>query len=261
MSEVLVSERGSIVTLTLNRPERRNALSRSLMARLDDTLSDLAADPSVRAIVIAANGTVFCAGMDLHEMASLPPGAEGEAQAIHDAEAYARLLDSIHRSRCATVAAVQGHAVAGGAGLAMGCDFVVLATEATIGFPEVKHGLVPAIVLHDLTRLAGQRRARELALTGRLISSEEAERWGLVNRVVPSEHCLDEARALAQSLLACAPGAIAATKKLLDDEFGRPHDLLGAAAVSASARLTDEAREGVVAFGRKVRPAWFIDAE
>jgi methylglutaconyl-CoA hydratase len=259
VSDLLIGERGPIVTLTLNRPERRNALARGLIAALSDALGDLAPDPTVRAVVLAASGPTFCAGMDLKEMAELRAGPEGEAQAVQDAQAFAQLLDALHRLPKPTIAAVQGDALAGGAGLALACDFVVMATGAKLGYPEVQRGLVPAIVLHDLVNQLGDRLARDLVLTGRLIRSGEAERWGLVNRLVPPENCREEALALAASLLTSAPGAITATKRLLDGEAQRPPDLRGAASLSAAARVGDEAVEGVRAFLEKRRPAWAID--
>jgi methylglutaconyl-CoA hydratase len=259
VSDLLIGERGPIVTLTLNRPDRRNALSRGLIAALSDALDHLAADPTARAVVLAASGPTFCAGMDLKEAAELGSGNEGEAQAVKDAQAFAQLLDALHRLPKPTVAAVQGDALAGGAGLALACDFVVMAATAHLGYPEVRRGLVPAIVLHDLVSQIGDRRARQLVLSGEPIPSTVAERWGLVNSVVAAENCLEEARALAASLLRSAPKALAATKRLLDEESGRPANLLGAASLSASARVGDEAVEGIRAFLQKRRPPWSVD--
>lgn len=259
MGQLITSERGPIVTLTLDRPERRNALSRALVADLSDALDHLAADPTVRVVVLAANGPTFCAGMDLKEVAQLGEGEEGEAQAVDDARGFAQLLNALHTLPKPTVAAVRGDALAGGAGLALACDFVVMAAEARLGYPEVRRGLVPAIVLHDLARQVGDRRARELALGGFPIDAPQAERWGLVNRIVPAASCLEEARALADSLLACAPGALRATKRLLDEIARRPPDLMGPASLSALARVGDEAIEGTRAFLDKRRPAWEID--
>lgn len=257
MNELLVSRRGPVVTLILNRPARRNALSRALITALGDTIDELAHEREVRSVILAAEGPVFCAGMDLHETERLTGDPEGETLAVQDAQAFAHVLDRLHRLPVPTIAAMQGDALAGGAGLALACDLVVMAREARIGYPEVLRGLAPAIVLHDLTRQAGLRRVRELVLTGRAISSEEAERWGLINRVVPAASCRDEAWSLATAMLAAAPGALATAKRLLDEETARPPDLQGAAALSASSRLSDEAREGVSAFREKRRPSWF----
>jgi methylglutaconyl-CoA hydratase len=140
----------------------------------------------------------------------------------------------------------------------MACDLVVASESARIGYPEVKRGLVAAIVMHDLTRLVGDRRARQLLLTGESIPAIEAERWGLVNRVVPEAECLDAAVDLGRSLVDAGPIALASTKKQLDEATRRPRDLRGSAAVSAAVRVSDEAAEGVAAFLEKRRPAWAI---
>jgi methylglutaconyl-CoA hydratase len=256
MSELLREEHGAIVRLVLNRPDRRNALSRSLLAALSDTLDQVAANPMIRVVVLAASGPAFCAGMDLKEASALGSGVEAEAQAVQDAQALAHLLDQIHGLGKPTIAAVQGDALAGGAGLALACDFVVMAAEARLGYPEVRRGLVPAIVLEDLARQIAGRRARELVLLGEPIAAETAERWGLVNRVVPAPACGKAAMELAAALLASAPGAVATTKRLLDEATGRPADRRGAASVSASARVGDEAAEGIRAFLEKRPPRW-----
>jgi methylglutaconyl-CoA hydratase len=256
MSELLREDRGPVILLILNRPERRNALSRSLIARLSDTLDDLAVDPLVRAVVLGGEGAAFCAGMDLKESAALGAGNEAETLAVRDAQAIAHLLGQIHKLPKPTVAAVTGDALGGGAGLALACDFVVMADEACLGYPEVRRGLVPAIVLGDLVRQVGDRRARELVLSAEPVTAATAERWGLANRVVAAEACREEALALAQHLLESAPGAVATTKRLLDEVSGRPSDLLGAASISAAARVGDEAAEGIRAFYEKRPPSW-----
>ena len=133
---------------------------------------------------------------------------------------------------------------------------MIASDSARIGYPEVKRGLVAAIVMHDLIRQVGDRRARQLLLSGDLLPAQEAERWGLVNRVVPPDRCLDEAVALAQSLAEAAPDALATTKRLLDEAWGRPKTLRGAAAVSAAVRVGDEAIEGMRAFLEKRPPSW-----
>ncbi|MDB5349569.1 MAG: enoyl-CoA hydratase/carnithine racemase [Planctomycetota bacterium] len=248
---VLIEEHGPIAVLTLNRPERRNALSRALVNELSDSIDKLAADPTLRALVLTGNGPTFCAGMDLKE-ASEP----SETQAVGDTQAIADLMHRVHTFPRPTIAAAQGDALAGGAGLALACDFVLMADGASLGFPEVRRGLVAAIVLHDLVRHVGDRRARDLLLTGRSIPAVEAERWGLINTVVPAASCRDEAMALARSLLASAPIATTTTKRLLDEASSLPSNLRGAAAISAAARVGDEAGEGMAAFFEKRAAAW-----
>lgn len=260
MSEPLVrrDDRGPIAVLTLNRPDRRNALSRALVAALGDTLSGLAVGSGVRGVVLTGAGPAFCAGMDLREAAALggDPSPEAERRAVADTQALADLLDQVHHLERPTVAALNGDALAGGAGLALACDLVVASEGARLGYPEVRRGLVAAIVLHDLIRQVGDRRARELLITGEAVDAREAHRWGLVNRVAPADRCLDEAVALALAAAEGAPVAIATTKRLIDEATRRPASLRGAAAISAAVRVGDEAIEGMRAFLEKRPPRW-----
>src|SRR5262249_5021360 len=135
-------------------------------------------------------------------------------------------------------------------------DLAVAAETATFGYPEVRRGLVPAIILHDLTRQVGERRARQLLLTGELVSSRVALEWGLVNAVTSLDGCVNEALRLAEAIAEGAPEALATTKRLLDESLLRPKDLRGAAAVSAAARSSLEAKEGIRAFADKRPPSW-----
>jgi methylglutaconyl-CoA hydratase len=258
MSDSLVirPDRGPVAVLTLNRPDQRNALSRALVAQLRDAVDRIGDDKFVRVLIVTGAGPAFCAGMDLKEAAAEGPGIDAEQDTVVVLEEFADLLQKLHTLPKPTVAAVNGDAIAGGAGLMAACD-VAIAEEATrIGYPEVRRGLVAAIVMHDLTRQLGDRRARQMLLGGRLISATLACHWGLVNAVSTGGHCLDDALELANGLAECAPGAMATTKKLLDEAASRPRDLRGAAAVSASVRCSDEAREGIFAFIEKRRPAW-----
>jgi methylglutaconyl-CoA hydratase len=249
-------DHGPIVVLTLNRPDRRNALSRGLVTALSDALDRLMVEFGPRALVLTGAGPAFCAGMDLKEALQRGANHSAEAEAITDVQALADLINQLHRFPRPTVAALNGDALAGGAGLALACDFVLAAAGAHIGYPEVRRGLVPAVVLHDLVRQLGDRRARALVLTGRPVAADQAERWGLINRVVPGDSVLPEALELARSLLESAPRAVATSKQLLDEVTNRPTDLRGMAAVSASVRVTDEAREGMAAFLEKRPPSW-----
>lgn len=258
MAEPLVVREvnGSVAFVVLNRPDRRNALSRALVAELGDALSAHAADPAVRSVVLTGAGGVFCAGMDLNEAEASGHTAEAERGAIADVQAVADLIQQVHALAKPTIAALNGDAYAAGAGLAAACDFVVAAEGAKIGYPEVKRGLVAAVVMDDLVRQVGSRRARALLLTGEPVDADEAERWGLVNRVVAPARVRDEAAALARSLAAGGPKAMATVKRLLDEAGGRPPDLRGAAAVSAAVRVSDEALEGMRAFLEKRPPRW-----
>jgi len=258
MSEPLVlrSDRGPVAVLSLNRPDRRNALSRGLVAALGDAFDAVAAETDLRAVVLTGAGTAFCAGMDLKEASVPGTSSEGEKQAVADMQALADLIDQVHHFARPTVAALNGDALAGGAGLALACDLVIASDRAHLGYPEVRRGLVASIVMHDLVRQVGDRRARELLLTGASVAAAEAERWGLINRVVPAERCLDEALALAAAMAEAAPKALTSTKRLLDEASGRPANLRGAAAVSAAVRVGDEAQEGILSFLEKRPPSW-----
>lgn len=256
MPPILRENRGPVAVFTLNRPDRRNALSRELMARLRDAIDQISSDHRVRAIVLTGTAPAFCSGMDLKEAAAMDAAGDVQEQTIATLQEFADLLQRLHTLPKPTVAALNGDALAGGAGLMTACDIAIAAESARIGYPEVRRGLVPAIVIHDLTRQLGDRRARALLLGGDPIDSATALAWGLVNAVTAPDQCLDVAIRVAESLAHGAPGALATTKKLLDEAAARPHDLRGAAAISAAARLSDEAREGILAFTEKRAPAW-----
>ena len=253
---VVRENHGPVALLTLNRPERRNALSRALVARLGDALSSLASERGVRALVITGAGPTFCSGMDMKEAEGSGRTTDAESTAIADLQGVADLIQQVHTLPRPTIAALNGDALAGGAGLAMACDFVVAGRGVRIGYPEVHRGLVAAVVLTDLVRLVGERRARQLLLSGEPIDADEAERWGLVNRVVAPEDCVAEALGMAQSLTRCGPIAIETIKRLIDEATHRPPDLRGAAAVSAAVRVSDEATEGMRSFLEKRPPKW-----
>lgn len=258
---VLRDDRGPIVRLTLNCPDRRNALSRDLVAALAEHLDGLANDSSVRVLILTGAGSSFCAGMDLKEAATdfaLPP-SKAEQRAVDDSLALARLIDRLHRFPRLTIAAVNGPAFGGGAGLAMACDALMMSETARIGYPEVVRGLVAAIVLPDLVRQVGERRARTLLLTGHFLSATEALQWGLANQVCAPDRLDADAWAAAARALEAAPEAVVLTKRLIDEASGRALNLDDAAALSASVRVSEEGREGLTAFQEKRRPLWAID--
>jgi methylglutaconyl-CoA hydratase len=258
MTEPLVTraDDGPVAILTLDRPQKRNAISRSMMDELEHHLDRTGHDPKIRSVVLTGAGTVFCAGMDLQEAARERDGAESEQHAVVTLQQYADLIQKLHTLPKPTIAAANGDALAGGAGIVAACDFVIAAEKARFGYPEVIRGLVPAVVMYDLTRLVGDRRARQLLLTGEPIQAPTAYAWGLVNHVTPAEACLAEAIRIGKDLVRSAPQAIAAIKRLLDDTQGRPANLRGAAAVSAAIRVSEEAQEGIGAFLEKRSPRW-----
>jgi methylglutaconyl-CoA hydratase len=256
-SFVIREDRGPVAVLTLNRPDQRNALARALMAQLRDAVDKTSSDERIRAIVLTGAGPAFCTGMDLKEAAAIDSSPEAEQQTIAVLQEFADLLQRVHTLPKPTIAAVNGDAMAGGAGLMAACDAAIAAQSARIGYPEVLRGLVPSIVMHDLVHQIGDRRARQMLLSGGLITSTQAAEWGLVNTVTANEHCLDEAIRVAEGLAHhCAPLALATIKKLLDEVGSRPQDLRGAAAVSAAVRGSEEAREGIRAFIENRPPSW-----
>lgn len=258
---VQVERHGAVTLLRLNRPDTRNALSAELTAALHAELLRAASDPDVRCLVLAgttlADGRrVFSAGADLREMRAMldaPP-----EQARLDAGRLAELLHLIHEGPLPVVAAVEGAAVAGGAGLASACDLVVAGQGARLGYSEVRLGFVAAIVMVFLLRCVGEKHARELLLTGRLVTAQEAWRIGLLNEVVPDGTAEERALELAHEVAGHSRAAVRSTRELLGLlpglELGE--GLRRAADANAQARTTDDFREGVTAFLEKRPPRW-----
>jgi methylglutaconyl-CoA hydratase len=237
--------------LTLNRPDKRNALNVALIEQLTTVVERAGAEPGRRVLILRANGPVFCAGLDLGEAAD--PASAGRS-----AEALAALYLAICRSPLVTIAAAQGAAYGGGAGLLAACDFVVAAEDLHIGFPEVRRGLVAALVTCLVRRQLGDRHIRELVLLGEPVPAGRALDLGFVNRVVPVAGLLTAANGLAREVCKGAPGAIARTKRLLDDLAPRPieEDLRRALGYHLEARQSAESAEGIAAFREKREPRW-----
>lgn len=249
-------DRGPVRVLTMNRPEARNALSGELRARLLEELALARGAHAVRAVVLTGAGRAFSAGMDLRELERIAsrPVAENRL----DSREFAELLHAVYTFPKPVVAAVNGPAVAGGAGLASVCDFVVMGEGARIGYTEARIGFVPALVAVFLTRVVGERHARDLLLSGRLVGAEEAARIGLVNRVVADAEVLPAALEVAARWAANAPSSLEATKSLLAavQGVGLEDGLRLAVEVNALARAGDDLKEGVRAFLEKREPRW-----
>ena len=240
---------GPAAVLTLNRPEKRNALSRALIAALADAFARAATDDS-RCVILTGSGKAFCAGMDLDELR----GTLGDDADMvwDDAAKLSALYEQIYTLPKPTIAAVNGAAVAGGAGLVTVCDLAVGVPDAKFGYPEVRRGLVAAMVMPHLLRHVGERAARWMFLTGELIDAPEAVRVGLVNAVAPPDELMPTAMAWAKSIAEGGPKALAKTKELLRD-VPSVGDL---AKESAEPRLTDECRGGLTAFFEKKPAPW-----
>ena len=240
--------------LTLTRADKRNALSRQLIGELDTAIRRAADDPAVRCVILTGDGTAFCAGMDLDELHST---VTADADVIWaDAQRLADLFDRIYSLPKPTIAAVNGAAVAGGAGLVTVCDLAISVPTAMFGYPEVRRGLVAAMVLPHLLRHVGERAARHLLLTGELIDAEEAARVGLINQVVGATGLLDTALKWAKACAEGGPLALATTKDLLNRFSTRAISVEEGAKASAAPRLGDECRAGLAAFFDKRPVPW-----
>ena len=254
MPVVLIEKQTPQITvLTLNRPERRNALTIELLGELIAAIRIASDEPQERVLILRGAGAAFCTGLDLKEAAD-------PAKAHATAEMVARMLIAISQTRLITIAAVHGAAVAGGAGIMSAWDFVVAAQGTRIGYPEVRRGLVAGLVMTFLRRQVGERNMRELLLGSELIKAERAKEIGLVNRVVARDDVMSEAQKFAESVLQGAPGAVAQTKRLIDELWWRSvkEDVDLALEYHLQARESDEAREGIAAFNEKRKPNWAI---
>jgi len=253
-SVVIYEANSPAVVVRINRADKRNALSRGLIAALTDAFQRARADAAARCVILTGAGSVFCAGMDLAELAESVQDKSKFERVWDDALKLATLYDIIYTLPKPTIAAVNGSAVAGGAGLVTVCDLAVAVPEAKFGYPEVRRGLVAAMVMPHLLRHVGERMARYLLLTGELISAEEASRSGLINAVEPGAQMLERATAWAKSLAEGGPKVLAQTKALLHTFSRQALSIEEAAQASAAPRLSEECRQGLQAFFEK-RPA------
>ncbi|HUY87766.1 MAG TPA: enoyl-CoA hydratase/isomerase family protein [Pirellulales bacterium] len=245
-------------TIILNRPQKRNALSRALLAELSQALGDLHLERRVRAVVLTGAGPAFCAGMDLQEMHETSQQENPHTQWHEDAVLYRDLLETMWRYPKPLIAAVNGPAVAGGAGLLLGCDLVVAARNASFGLPEPLRGIVAAMVAPLLHFRIGGGQAARLLLSAQSIDAAEAHRIGLFHEVVAPDHLWPRAVELAAQCARSAPEALQLTKRMLNETVGEhlPTLLSAGAAVSATARTTEAAAEGLAAFLEKREPKW-----
>ena len=256
MAMVDYANRGPAAVITLCRADKRNALSRGLIDELSAAFARAAADPAARCVILAAEGPVFCAGMDLAELQETISAPRESTPSWDDALRLARLYDRIYNLALPTIAVVQGSAIAGGAGLTTVCDLCLAGEGAKFGYPEVRRGLVAAMVMPHLLRHVGERMARYLLLTGELIDAAAARDCGLVNEVLPASRLMDRADALAASLAAGGPQALAKTKEFLRRFSHQSLSVEEAARGSAEPRLTDECQRGLAAFFAKRQPPW-----
>lgn len=245
-------------TIILNRPEKRNALSRALLSELAQAFDDLHQQRRVRAVILTGSGGSFCAGMDLVEMLETSREEDPHATWREDAVLYRELVETMIRFPKPIIAAVSGPAVGGGMGLVASADMVIAGEDAHFALPEAKRGLVAGMVTPLLVFRIGAGQAAYLLLTGTGLSADEAKRIGLVHEIQPTDNVWARGVQLAEEIAKSAPEAIQLTKRMLNETVGEQLTTLLAAgaAVSATARTTEAAAEGLAAFAEKREPHW-----
>jgi methylglutaconyl-CoA hydratase len=250
----------AIGTIVLNRPQRRNALTRAMLAQLAEALSDLHLEKRVRAIVLTGAGSAFCAGMDVHEMqhAASLPDAEKTQEWGDTAEAYCDLVTQMIQLPKPIIASVNGPAVAGGAGLVLASDVVVATPSAQFGLPEPRRGLIAGVVAPLLAFRVGGGTAARLLVTSSLYPAEEAHRLGIYHELIDEPRLWARCAQLGEECAAGAPESVQLTKRLLYETVGEQltTQLSVGAAMSATARTTEAAQEGLTAFVEKRKPEW-----
>ena len=254
-STIVVEDHAAVRTITLNRPERRNAMTPEMQMELISALEETAAS-DFRVLVLTGAGDAFCSGLDLSALKAMDEKSAAECRT--DAERIARLFVTLYELPMPTIAAVHGPAIAGGAGLATSCDFTLATTASKFGFTEARIGFVPALVSAFLAHQIGGKHSRDLLLTGRIIDAAEAYRIGLVNEIFAPEELPQRVQSLAQTLIANSPESLKATKRLI---AAQNQEWLTAAigqALEAHAlsRETADFREGLAAFLEKRKPVW-----
>ncbi|HEY2473045.1 MAG TPA: enoyl-CoA hydratase-related protein [Terracidiphilus sp.] len=252
---ILVTEDPPIRTITLNRPERRNAMTQEMQLELISVFEESAADHCC-ALIVTGAGDAFCSGLDLSELQAMREKSPAEHRV--DAERLARLFLALYELPIPTIAAVNGPAIAGGTGLATLCDFTLATPGARFGYTEVRIGFVPALVSAFLSLQIGDKHCRDLLLTGRIFGSHEALQLGLVNEIVEAADLIPRANAFARSLLANSSQSLSATKQLLAAQNRTRLDASIVAAMESNAQSRESAdfREGVAAFLEKRKPVW-----
>src|SRR5215475_4503659 len=252
---LLLEDHDPVTKITFNRPDKRNAISAKMICELLTALDEIE-KTKARVVILTGAGPAFCAGMDLEMLSALAQQTPQENQ--DDSRRMARMFRRVWSYPKPMIAAVNGPALAGGCGIATLCDFTLAAPEAKFGYTEVKIGFLPAIVSVFLTRQIGEKRSRDLLLTGRIIDATQAREYGLVTDVVPTESLMDRANALADELMAASPSSLTRAKHLLTSSAaaGIDHDLERAILENARIRCTPDFKEGVASFLEKRKPVW-----
>lgn len=252
---LLVDVKDAVASVTLNRPDVRNALNATLIRELEQALAELEADQAARVIVLEGAGDkAFCAGADLKGV-----GDRGTTlQARESFGGLARILEAMARMKTPVIAKVHGFALAGGCGLAAGCDIVVAADDAVFGLPEIKIGLLPLIVMAPILRSVGRKRGMLMILSGEQISAREAYEMGLVSRLVPRAELSPAVDALARALAGFSPTALGLAKEAAATVAGMEYgaSLRYLREMITLVALSNDAREGIKAFFEKRAPNW-----
>lgn len=255
---VTTSIESGVGRITLNRPAKRNALTRDFIQQLCSAVKNLSADESIRVLVFQSEGSVFCAGMDLGEMQMRAKSDQGKQEWQKDSEVYAELLMSIFELTVPTIAVIQGPALAGGVGLILACDFVVASNRAFIMLPEPARGITAAMVTPLLIHRIGAGAATQLLLGGERMTVERAFSLGLAHSISEPDDLPAKLDLLIHSILTGSKSALAITKRHLNWCCGSSirEQIAASIGVSAEARETDDAREGLAAFLEKRKPNW-----
>jgi methylglutaconyl-CoA hydratase len=252
---LLLEHEGPVAKITFNRPDKRNAISGKMICDLLTALDEFEKDRS-RVVIMTGAGSAFCAGMDLEMLSAI--GQQSAQENQEDSRRMARMFRRIWSFPKPLIAAVNGHALAGGCGIATLCDFTLAVPEAKFGYTEVRIGFLPAIVSVFLTRQIGDKRARDLLLTGRLVEAKEAKELGLVTEIVPADKLMARAAEIAEQLIAASPSSLMRAKRLLTSAAATSvdADLERAVLENARIRCTPDFQEGLASFLEKRKPVW-----
>jgi methylglutaconyl-CoA hydratase len=242
-------------TITLNRPDKRNAINPQMISELLTAFDEIE-KKKIRVVIMTGAGSAFCAGMDLEMLSAIAQQSPQENQ--DDSRRIAKLFRRVWSFPRPIICAVNGHALAGGCGIATLSDFTLAVPEAKFGYTEVRIGFLPAIVSVFLTRQIGDKRARDLLLTGRKIDAKEAQQLGLVTEIVEAEKLMSRASELTDYLVEVSPGSLSRAKRLLvtAEQAGVDADLERAVLENARIRCTPDFKEGIASFLEKRKPVW-----
>ena len=253
---VLTEIRDGVMILTLNRPEAGNSLNPAVGAGIVAAIDEANSNPAVRTLIVTGAGDSFCSGMDVEELRRLTTLTQVEG--LEASRRIAKMFRQLHSFPKPLIMAVNGAAVAGGCGIASLGDFTLAVPEARFGYPEARIGFIPAIVSVFLIRQVGEKRARDLLLSGRLIDAQEAREIGIVTEVIPRDQLMDKVRELAEHLLELSPTSLLFMKRLLrelsETDINREIEL--AIQENTRIRSTPDFHEGITAFLEKRKPRW-----